>query len=162
MATRKGKQALTLLLGQCVPSMKENAAKIRVKKLDFDAHLNMYFNKHEYLYAHDPEKLCKTGDTVLVQSLPSRLTRIITHKVVNVIYPLGDITDPITGKKSVVSKYRDDIKRVHEIYGKSENAFDYDKRPPRGSQEGKLDFSHKEGYVKYHEDPDDPQTHAVH
>lgn len=50
-------------------------------------------------YAHDPEELCKTGDVVLIQELPEKLTTFITHKVLNVIYPLGDITDPISNKK---------------------------------------------------------------
>lgn len=40
-----------------------------------------YFNKYEFIYADDPEKRCKTGDTVLIQSLPKKLTRLITHKV---------------------------------------------------------------------------------
>jgi small subunit ribosomal protein S17 len=43
---------------------------------------------------------------VLIQQLPEKLTRLITHKVLEVVYPLGDVTDPITGKKVVVSKYR--------------------------------------------------------
>ena len=40
-----------------------------------------YFTKLEFIYATDPQKLCKTGDTVLIQSLPQKLTRLITHKV---------------------------------------------------------------------------------
>ena len=65
-----------------------------------------YFGEFEYYYAHDPEKVCKTGDMVLIQQLPQKLTRLITHKVLEVVYPCGDVTDPITGKKVVVSKYR--------------------------------------------------------
>lgn len=65
-----------------------------------------YFSEYEYYYAHDPEKICKTGDMVLIQRLPEKLTRLITHKVLDVVYPCGDVTDPITGRKVVVSKYR--------------------------------------------------------
>jgi small subunit ribosomal protein S17 len=43
---------------------------------------------------------------VLIQRLPEKLTRLITHKVLDVVYPCGDITDPITGKNVVVGKYR--------------------------------------------------------
>lgn len=43
---------------------------------------------------------------VLIQRLPEKLTRLITHKVVDIVYPCGDVTDPITGKKVVVGKYR--------------------------------------------------------
>lgn len=50
-------------------------------------------------YAHDPEQECKTGDVVLIQELLEKLTTHITHKVIKVVYPLGDVTDPITNKK---------------------------------------------------------------
>lgn len=53
------------------------------------------------MYAHDPDHLCKSGDIVLIEELPEKLTLLITHKVNKVVYPLGDITDPITGKKVV-------------------------------------------------------------
>jgi small subunit ribosomal protein S17 len=36
---------------------------------------------------------------VLIQELPEKLTTYITHKVLKVVYPLGDVTDPITNKK---------------------------------------------------------------
>lgn len=68
-----------------------------------------YFYKLEHIYAHDPEKKCKTGDIVLIEQLPEKLTKIITHRVKEVVYPYGDVTDPITGKKCIVSKYRYDI-----------------------------------------------------
>lgn len=58
-----------------------------------------YFNKDETYYAHDPEQQCKTGDVVLIQQLPEKLTTHITHEVLKIIYTLGDITDPITNKK---------------------------------------------------------------
>lgn len=40
-----------------------------------------YFKKHDFIYATDPEKRSKTGDIVLIQNLPKKLTRVITHKV---------------------------------------------------------------------------------
>ncbi|CAG9765872.1 unnamed protein product [Ceutorhynchus assimilis] len=141
-----------MLLGVCVPSLKQGASKFKVKRLELDVNLNMYFSKHEFLYAHDPTKLCKTGDIVLIEQLPQKLTRLITHKVKEVIYPLGDTTCPITGKKVVASKYRDHIEQVNKIYGERQNVFKYDEAPPRGWQEDKKDFSHVETYPKYHED----------
>lgn len=58
-----------------------------------------YFHKDEVYYAHDPEQQCKTGDVVLIQELPEKLTTYITHQVLKVVYPLGDVTDPISNKK---------------------------------------------------------------
>ncbi len=34
------------------------------------------------------------------------MTKYITHQVSQVVYPFGDITDPISGKKVVAGKYR--------------------------------------------------------
>ncbi|XP_076383409.1 mitochondrial ribosomal protein S17 [Megalopta genalis] len=162
MAKNKAaKEVLTYLLGVCVPTAKENAAKIRIRKLEFDNHLLMYFGKHEFVYAIDPNKISKIGDTVLIQNLPERLTRLITHKIVDVVYPLGDMTDPITGKKVVAGKYRDDIEQDTELFGKLDSTFEYDKAPQRGSMEGKRDFSNKKTYVKYNDDPNNDDPCAV-
>ncbi|XP_055378927.1 28S ribosomal protein S17, mitochondrial [Condylostylus longicornis] len=128
--------------------------------MDFDKNLNMYFHKDEFIFAHDPEKKCKSGDIVLVKELPERLTRLITHSIQEIIYPLGDITDPITGKKVVVGKYRDEIEHTNKLYGKSDKSFSYEKAPPRGRLEGTRDFTHGETYIKYHEDGKD-QPFAV-
>ncbi|XP_055918013.1 28S ribosomal protein S17, mitochondrial [Eupeodes corollae] len=150
----------SILLGQCVPCVKKTASKIRVRRMELDTNLNMYFKKDEFYFAHDPQKLCKTGDIVLIQKLPQKLTRLITHKVEEVVYPMGDITDPLTGKKVVVGKYRDQIEEANKLFGKSQKAFDYNKAPPRGRLEGTKDFTDRETYIKYHEDGKD-QPYAV-
>ncbi|XP_016953363.1 28S ribosomal protein S17, mitochondrial [Drosophila biarmipes] len=149
-----------LLMGQCMPCIKQNASKIRIRRMELDKNLNMYFKKDEFYFAHDPQKVCKTGDVVLIRELPERLTRLITHNVEKVVYPLGDITDPLTGKKVVVGKYREDIEMTNQLFGKAEKAFDYEKAPPRGRLEGTKDFTHGETYIKYHEDGKD-QPFAV-
>lgn len=92
---------------------------------------------------------------MLIRELPQRLTRLISHAVEKIVYPLGDITDPITGKKVVVGKYRDEIEEANRLYGKSEKAFDYEKAPKRGRLEGTRDYTHGETYIKYHEDGKD-------
>ncbi|XP_043280813.1 28S ribosomal protein S17, mitochondrial [Venturia canescens] len=155
------KQAVKYFLAQCVPTTRSQTSRFRIKLLEFDENLRMYFNSYKFVFAYDPQKLCKTGDTVLIQSLPEKMTRLITHKVIEVVYPLGDITDPITGKKAVVGRFREDIKAINELYGESPNAFDYDKEPPRGKTEGKRDFTHRTPGVKYHEDPDEDSRHLI-
>uniref|UniRef100_A0A6M2DQD9 Putative mitochondrial/ ribosomal s17-like protein n=1 Tax=Xenopsylla cheopis TaxID=163159 RepID=A0A6M2DQD9_XENCH len=160
MAAKQTASKAYMLLGQCLPCVKESAAKIRVKRMDLDENLLMYFRKDEIFYAHDPEKKCKVGDIVLIQELPNKLTRLITHKVMDIIYPLGDITDPVTGKKCVVSQYREDIEKTIDKFGRLESTFNYEKAPPRGWQEDKKDFTHRDAYIKYHESGED-QPYAV-
>ncbi|KAL1513001.1 hypothetical protein ABEB36_002489 [Hypothenemus hampei] len=142
----------SMLLGVCVPSLKRGASKFKIKRLELDMNLNMYFPKQEYVYAHDPSNLCKTGDIVLIELLPKKLTQLITHEVKEVLYPMGDMTCPLTNKKMTGIKYRDHIAAVNKVYGERPNAYNYEKAPPRGWQEDKKDFSHRETYIKYHED----------
>ncbi|XP_024881623.1 28S ribosomal protein S17, mitochondrial [Temnothorax curvispinosus] len=160
-ARRASKTVLRYFLGTCVPSSKQNAAKVRVPRLEFDNYIHMYFKENNFVYAHDPEKLCKTGDVILIKTLPEKLTRLITHEVVEVVYPLGDIVDPVTGKEVVASRYREDIEEENMLYGKEDSTFDYSKAPRRGRLEGIRDFTHKKSYLKYYENPDDPQPDTV-
>ena len=120
-----------------------------------------YFNEHEYIFAHDPNNISKTGDIVLIKELPRKLTTLITHTVEKVVYPLGDITDPLTGKKCVVGKYREQIEETNKMYGKKPTAFDYEKQPPRGRLENTLDLTNKPTYIRYHDDgnPKDPYSY---
>lgn len=74
------------------------------------------------------------------------------------MYPLGDVTDPITGKKVVVGSFRDHIENVSKAYGEKKTAFKYEKAPKRGWQENKKDFTHVETYIKYHEDGSNDPT----
>ncbi|CAB0033599.1 unnamed protein product [Trichogramma brassicae] len=146
------------LMGICQPTWKENATKVEIFGHEYDHRLHMFFRTKRAVFAHDPEKKCKTGDTILVRQLPEKMTRLITHEVVDVIYPLGDVTDPITGKKVAAGVYRDEIKIVNEAFGKSKTGFDYDTAPPRGDQEGIRDFTDKPTYKKYHEEDQDPHA----
>lgn len=72
----------------------------------FASTIVQHFPKYETVYAHDPEGCYKPGDVVLAQKLPSRMTKHITHEVQEVVFKFGDVTDPVTGKKVVVGKYR--------------------------------------------------------
>lgn len=119
-----------------------------------------YFKTDSYVFAHDPDKRCKPGDIVLVKELPQKFTRLITHSIEEIVFPYGDITDPLTGKKVVVGKYRDQIEEANKLFGKSKSGFAYDKAPPRGRLEGTRDFTDAETYIKWHEDGKD-QPFAV-
>lgn len=101
---------------------------------------------------HDPSKLGKTGDVVLIEKLKEQFNMEITHNLTKVVYPMGDITCPLTGKKVVVGQYRDQIESKMNLFGKSKKAFNYEKAEPRGRLEGTQDFTHGETYIKYHED----------
>lgn len=120
-----------------------------------------YFRKDEFYYCYDPNKKYKTGDIVLIQALQKKMTKLITHEVKEVVYPFGDITDPVTGKKVAKERYREDIEKEAELYGKLESSFDYKKAPPRGWQDGKKDFTSKPTYTKFHVFDDENDPYAI-
>nr|CAG4652266.1 EOG090X0GMQ [Triops cancriformis] len=107
-----------MVLGRCMPSEVQNAVKLRVKRLEFDKNLHMYFPSYETLYAHDPQKACKPGDVILVQQLPQKVTKQISHAVKKVVFPLGDVLDPVTGKPVVGEHYREDLEERKRLYGR--------------------------------------------
>lgn len=119
-----------------------------------------HFPEQDHVFAHDPDKLCKTGDYVLVRKLPEKLTTLITHKVERIVYKMGDVIDPITGKSVVMDQYRDEMEETNRLYGKSKSAFDYKKAPPRGRLEGDRDLTDKPTYTKYHNDGDTSDPYA--
>lgn len=155
------KNTLKYMMGICMPSIKSNAVKVRIPNYEFDDYLLMYLKKNDFIYATDPENKAQVGDTVLIRNLEKPLTRLITHKIIDVVYSLGDITDPITGKKVVCSQYRHDMQAIIEQYGKLDSAFDYSKAPPRGAVANTRDFTYEETYEKYNEYPDKPQPYAI-
>lgn len=104
--------------------------------------------------------MCKSGDIVLIKELPQKLTRLITHGIEEIVHPLGNITDPVTGKKCTVSRYYEHVEEDAKLFGKGKSAFEADKAPPRGSQEGKRDFSHGPTYVKWFHDREQEQPFA--
>ncbi|KAL1139504.1 hypothetical protein AAG570_006487 [Ranatra chinensis] len=154
-------RSLSLLLGKCVPSVKKNAAKVCVTRMELDDNLLMYYRKVSYVYAHDPEAVCKTGDIVLIEELPQKLSRLVTHGVREIVFPLGDVVDPITGQRVSGTRFRSELEEENTLYGEAPERFRYDTAPPRGWQEGKKDFTDKDTYIKYHEIEGDDQPYGV-
>ncbi|XP_018011568.1 uncharacterized protein LOC108668827 [Hyalella azteca] len=142
-----------LLLGRCL-ALTDDDPKVRITRLIFNDFLKMHFRHYADIVVHDEKKLARTGDVVLLRKLRQPLSLEKRHEIIKVVYPLGDITDPLTGKKCVLAKYRSDVQLIDDFYGRAPDApegFDYDKAPDRGWQQGKKDWSHKEGYKRWHE-----------
>ena len=76
----------------------------------------------------------------------------VTHHILEKIYSVGDVKDPVTGKMVVGEHSREDLQRAAKLYGDEEDAerFSYDKAPERGWQEGKRAFTRQKTYKKWH------------
>lgn len=61
----------------------------------------------------------------------------------------------------VFCKIREHIEENNKLYGTKELKFDHSKAPKRGRLEDIQDFTHKKMYLKYYENPEDPQSDTV-
>ncbi|XP_014667378.1 PREDICTED: 28S ribosomal protein S17, mitochondrial-like [Priapulus caudatus] len=106
-----------LVLGQVVEFPKENEAKVRVIKNAFDRNLHMYFKKRKDYHAalNLQDHTIKIGDVVLIRQLSERITLDVTHIVEKVVYPLGAVTDPITGKPVAAGRFKEHQEEISLI-----------------------------------------------
>lgn len=56
---------------------------------------------------------------------------------------------------------REDLDEIAQLHGKREAGYDYKKAPRRGKLENIRDFTHKKMYLKYYDDPKDPQSDTL-
>lgn len=96
-----------MLLGRCIEATREEGVQVVVTMRELDRNLRMYFPERYTFFAYDATEHCKPGDIVLIKKLDEPLTRKITHEIMNIIHPIGDITDPISGKKVMAGQYRE-------------------------------------------------------
>jgi len=154
---------------------KQKVVDIRVPYYVYDEYFKAFFEHEWDFLASDGSELCKSGDTVLMRRLEDaaetsesaflqylaerqfwkeddkKKPRAVTFEILEVIYHLGEVVDPLTQKPVVAEKYVDQIEREGQLYGKYPQAtFDYKKAPPRGGQEGVRDFTGRRTYKKWH------------
>lgn len=159
--------------------LKQREIEVRVPYHVYDSYYKAFF-EHEWDFSvKDPQKLAEEGDTVLIRKLegsdvkyaeslslreaaegawwePEVVDRLavkrkdITHEITEVIYKLGDVIEPTTKEPVVADRYRHEIEKTAQLYGKSKSDYDYHKAPKRGSQKNKRDFSYRRTYKKWH------------
>ena len=156
-------------------SKKQRVVDIRVPYYVYDEHFKAFFEHEWDFLATDNDNLCKTGDTILMRRIGSApehdesvflqylaerefwkedqkaKQRGITHEVQEVVYHLGEVTDPLTDKPVIAEKYVDQLEEEADLYGRSESTFSYKTAPPRGWQEGRRDFTGRKTYKKWHQ-----------
>ncbi|KAK2166781.1 hypothetical protein LSH36_35g02096 [Paralvinella palmiformis] len=89
------------------------AARVRVYKMKLDRFLNMYFNVRHHYWAEDKDGSSKEGDIVLIKSLdnPNVDTPRVRYHIKEKVFPLGEVVDPITGRKCKGTQFLDEKTR---------------------------------------------------
>nr|XP_045245936.1 28S ribosomal protein S17, mitochondrial-like [Macaca fascicularis] len=76
----------------------QKTAKVRVTRLVLDAYLLEYYNKRKTYFARDALQQCTVGDIVLLRALPVPQTKHVKHELAEIVFKVGKIIDPVTGK----------------------------------------------------------------
>ena len=76
----------------------------------FDLYLQ-YFNKEAQLWAADPNQKYGVGDLVLVKKLPEPQSADIRHYVAEPVFHVGNVVDPVTGRRCRGPNYVDEVNR---------------------------------------------------
>lgn len=60
---------------------------------------SQYYNKRKTYFAHDALQQCTVGDIVLLKALPEKRSKHVKHELAEIVYKVGNVVDPLTGKK---------------------------------------------------------------
>ena len=97
-------------------SMKQTI-KVAAPSFKFDDFLKTHFRENEEMMVHDPEEKGKQGDWVLIRKLPQPLSLQVKHQLIKVVYPNGEMVDPVTGRKCIGTDFVDDIDYDSKLFG---------------------------------------------
>uniref|UniRef100_A0A2K5N774 Small ribosomal subunit protein uS17m n=2 Tax=Cercocebus atys TaxID=9531 RepID=A0A2K5N774_CERAT len=84
----------------------QKTAKVRVTRLVLDPLLLLkYFNKRKTYFAHDALQQCTVGDIVLLRALPVPRAKHVKHELAEIVFKVGKVIDPVTGKPCAGTAY---------------------------------------------------------
>lgn len=93
------------IVGKVIGTAMQKTAKVRVTRLDLDPYLLKYFNKQKTYFAHDALQQCTVGDIVLLKALPVPRTKHVKHELAEIVFKVGQVVDPVTGKRCAGTTY---------------------------------------------------------
>ncbi|XP_077596299.1 small ribosomal subunit protein uS17m-like [Stigmatopora nigra] len=101
------------IIGRVIGTKMYKTAKVRVTRLVLDPYLLKYYNRRKTYFAHDATQQCEMGDVVLLKALPEPRSKHVKHELAQVIYKVGRVVDPLTGKRVASNEFLeplDDLK----------------------------------------------------
>ncbi|KAL6046546.1 hypothetical protein STEG23_018206 [Scotinomys teguina] len=93
------------VVGKVIGTAMVKTAKVRATRLVLDPYLLKYFNKRKTYFAHDALQQCCVGDIVLLRALPVARSKHVKHELAEIIFKVGRVIDPITGKPCAGTTY---------------------------------------------------------
>ncbi|KAM4044723.1 small ribosomal subunit protein uS17m isoform 1-T1 [Anomaloglossus baeobatrachus] len=100
------------IVGKVIGTKMRKTAKVRVTRMVLDSYLLKYYNKRKTYFAHDAEQKCTVGDVVLLKALPERRSKHVTHELSEIVFKVGRVVDPLTGKLCAGSKFLESLEDI--------------------------------------------------
>nr|XP_033777091.1 28S ribosomal protein S17, mitochondrial [Geotrypetes seraphini]XP_033777092.1 28S ribosomal protein S17, mitochondrial [Geotrypetes seraphini] len=97
------------IVGRVIGTKMQKTAKVRVTRLILDRYVLKFYNRRKTYFAHDALEQCRVGDVVLLKALPEKRSKHVKHELAEIVYKLGNVIDPMTGKPCAGSKIRDEL-----------------------------------------------------
>jgi hypothetical protein len=88
-----------MAVGQITKLLDANTREVKVLQMEMNDYLKMYFNKSYLVKTVDESAASQKGDIVLVRKLTKTTSLDKEYGVEKVLFKIGEIVDPITGKK---------------------------------------------------------------
>nr|XP_056721290.1 28S ribosomal protein S17, mitochondrial isoform X2 [Euleptes europaea] len=94
MSALRGAVHARWIIGKVIGTKMRKTAKVRVTRLVLDPYLL---------------KQCIEGDIVLLKALPVRRSKHVKHELAEIVYKVGKVIDPVTGKPCAGSKLLESV-----------------------------------------------------
>ncbi|CAF1304039.1 unnamed protein product [Rotaria magnacalcarata] len=100
----------SLIIGRVLTKSNTTTAIIRVLQMQLDDKFDMFFNKRIDYKAFDKQEKTKVGDIVLLKKRPTLDCRypLERYEISEIVYELGRIKDPLTGRPCNGLRYLDE------------------------------------------------------
>ncbi|KAF7236087.1 28S ribosomal protein S17 mitochondrial [Paragonimus skrjabini miyazakii] len=119
LAGRKIQAPFDLAVGQVVPFGQELTAsfpsiiKVRVHKLCLNRFLLKYYYQTATYWTHNQGINTNIGDIVLIEKTDPPIAFHTVFKLRKIVYPVGDIRDPVTGLRCEGAQYSvEDLQKI--------------------------------------------------
>uniref|UniRef100_A0A2K5SE91 Small ribosomal subunit protein uS17m n=1 Tax=Cebus imitator TaxID=2715852 RepID=A0A2K5SE91_CEBIM len=89
------------IVGEVIRRKMQRTAKVKVTRL--------HYNKWKSYFAHDAHQQCTVGDIVLLRALPVPRTKHLKHELAEIIFKVGTVIDPVTGKPCAGTTYLESL-----------------------------------------------------
>ncbi|XP_033625893.1 28S ribosomal protein S17, mitochondrial-like [Asterias rubens] len=135
---------MKILLGQVIGTKMRKTAKVRVERLVLDEYVMQYYPKRMTVFAHDAQQQAKEGDIVLVKKLPIPRSKNVKYDMEQIIYSLGNVTDPITGKKCDAFSYWEDSESMEDVINGGDAEGSVDRLSSDGQEKDLIDSKQRQ------------------